>query len=553
MPGFGKKASGKSLPPPTTLPAPKKEESSEEEESDDDDLPSSDDDVAPAKAAVPPAKGKDGKGAAAEGANVPLLSGDMDASDAAAKAEEELKKLAASDPAAAKAMEMAQAIKNDPKAAALAAAEAVKNYKPPTAEELKASAMAAKQEAAEAAEAAKVLFKEMMEDRPPNCFPFEPVSKRMERYINLLVEAVPEGKLPPPVQENLKPGLTKTVQCCAASQGWFGYIFRWLGRIWNMLPHNVVLMLFGVGLCYFGGTFMTSIAAAEAFRTMGGEKALEDIRLVHEQMRPVLEANDKDDAEDLDGDGEADVDQLTPPQLMQRKAILVFSNVKDPQKIQDAVKSIYGALLAVLATLKLEFAATTAMAMGVADMVKKPLFKFVVPALEKVSPPPTHQWIKPAIDSAMRLAAIAIAWYIQQIISAFYSSLRGGKLFAQGFFNIIASRAKKGIILCPGVIGPDFDFDNTILDDVIGWLLATQGFMFQLNSGFALPFPFDIIFLPLTALEWYLRLQISSDAMKGSSARRLADHDLLGCDYGCCLSAGWANATPTCWGQFGNA
>ena len=55
--------------------------------------------------------------------------------------------------------------------------------------------------------------------------------------------------------------------------------------------------------------------------------------------------------------------------------LLVF-NLKSPHKIQVAVKSIYAALLAVLATLKLEFAQTTAIAMGIADMVQKPIVKF---------------------------------------------------------------------------------------------------------------------------------------------------------------------------------
>lgn len=200
-------------------------------------------------------------------------------------------------------------------------------------------------------------------------------------------------------------------------------------------------MLFGLALCYFGGTFTATIAAAEAFRTMGYEKARDDLSALWLQIKPVLEANDEDDLVDDDGDGVADVDQLTPPELLQRKALLVLTNVKEPERIQSAVGSVYAALLAVLATLKLEFAATTAMAMGLADMVKKPLLRLVKPPLETVLPPPAHQWITPTIDSIVRLSAIAIAWYIQQIISAFYSALRGGKLFADGLFNILGARA----------------------------------------------------------------------------------------------------------------
>ena len=185
------------------------------------------------------------------------------------------------------------------------------------------------------------------------------------------------------------------------------------------------------------------------------------------------------------------------------------------------------------------------MAMGVADMVKKPLIKVLEPPLLKALPENTHQWVRPTIDSSFRIAAIIFAWYVQQIISAFYSALRGGKLFAEGLFNIIAEKAKKGLILCPGLVGPDWDPNDSYMDEIIAWILAFQGFMFQINTGFKLQFPFNIIFLPLTILEWYLRFQISSDVMKdGGSGRRLLDeHSMCAEAEACCVAAGWTNVT----------
>ena len=35
------------------------------------------------------------------------------------------------------------------------------------------------------------------------------------------------------------------------------------------------------------------------------------------------------------------------------------------------------------------------------------------------------------------------------------------------------------------------------------------GFFFQFFAGFQLPFPLNVIFLPLTIIEWFLRIQIS--------------------------------------------
>ena len=45
--------------------------------------------------------------------------------------------------------------------------------------------------------------------------------------------------------------------------------------IYKKLPHNAVIMIFGACLCFFGGTYVASIAAIEAFRQLGGQKVYE--------------------------------------------------------------------------------------------------------------------------------------------------------------------------------------------------------------------------------------------------------------------------------------
>ena len=57
-----------------------------------------------------------------------------------------------------------------------------------------------------------------------------------------------------------------------------------------------------------------------------------------------------------------------------------------------------------------------------------------------------------------------------------------------------------------------YDADKTYFDEMIGYGLAAAGFYFQLTSGFALPFPLNLVFLPLSIVEWILRLQISVSA-----------------------------------------
>ena len=54
-----------------------------------------------------------------------------------------------------------------------------------------------------------------------------------------------------------------------------------------------------------------------------------------------------------------------------------------------------------------------------------------------------------------------------------------------------------------------FKPENSYLDETIGYSLAFCGFCFQFFSGFTLPFPMNIIFLPLSLIEFFLRIQIS--------------------------------------------
>ena len=60
------------------------------------------------------------------------------------------------------------------------------------------------------------------------------------------------------------------------------------------------------------------------------------------------------------GDGVADVDQIPAAELAKRKMVVALRSVKEPPRLQSAVAALWGAYLAVLATLRLQFAQTAA-------------------------------------------------------------------------------------------------------------------------------------------------------------------------------------------------
>lgn len=290
----------------------------------------------------------------------------------------------------------------------------------------------------------------------------------------------------------------------------YGYVqlYRHAYAVWCLLPLDMMQMLLGLTLCFFGGTYVALIAAVEAFRTMGGEKLYGDLTYVAVQMQAVYEANVADDELDLNNDGIADVDQITPQELTQRKLRVSMLAVDAPDKLQSAVGALWAASLAVLATLKFEFAQITALALAIAGMLKFPFVRLVAPALTWALGKDLVHWVDPIIDSGLKLLCIMLVWYLAKIRAAFYSGLRGGQMFAIAFFGFCH---KQGWMdrLSDSLATKPFDPDQSYLDEALAFPFAALGIYFQLSLWFSLPFPLDWLLWPATLMERWLEVQIS--------------------------------------------
>ena len=313
----------------------------------------------------------------------------------------------------------------------------------------------------------------------------------------------------------LSPVVTVLVQILLLVAPVYMWLYGQVYRLYKLAPTNVLQMVFGAALCFFGGTFTASIAAIEAFRQMGFKRTLEDLHEVMQVYALVQAASIKDDAVDADADGIADVDQIPPAELAKRKVKLALVTVKEPAKLQMALGSLWAAYLAVLATLKLQFAQTTAIALGIAEMVKFPIVRALGPLLAAGLGKDLQHWGNTIVDTSINFIAILFAWYLQMIISAFYSGLRGGKMLSDGLFALLCEH---GILdKAPGwIIKQPFNPDESCLDEIVMYIFFVAGFVYQLTSGFDIPFPVNIILLPVTVVEWVLRWQVTFGAIPTS-------------------------------------
>jgi len=122
-------------------------------------------------------------------------------------------------------------------------------------------------------------------------------------------------------------------------------------------PHLLLPSFIGFILCFFGGSFLTLIAAVEAFNMCGSDVTIKCVLELYEEFKKAAEANKKDDTVDKDGDGVADVLQISNTELIARKTTL-FLRVIDPVHLQDALTGISTGGMAVLAALKLQVTIT---------------------------------------------------------------------------------------------------------------------------------------------------------------------------------------------------
>jgi len=213
----------------------------------------------------------------------------------------------------------------------------------------------------------------------------------------------------------------------------------------------------------------------------------------------VIEASERDNLKDEDGDNIADVDQMTSAELIEHKVSVALAAV-DPVKLNNAVQQIYTAAIAVVGVLKLEFARTVALGNAIGDVLMVPVNKFVAPLAMKCFPEEYAQWCPVLLNYAVKSIAISIAWTLQRMISAVHSAIRGGLMCSRGLLNYLQS---KDII--------SFNDKESTLDEIVGWSMALLGFYVQMKLGFELPFPINIICLPFSMAESYLVWSIMSD------------------------------------------
>ena len=199
----------------------------------------------------------------------------------------------------------------------------------------------------------------------------------------------------------------------------------------------------------------------------------------------IVEESKKDDEVDADGDGKADVKQIGNREYALRKTRLVMAKM-NPEKVDSAVASIYKVWLAVAAVLKIQFARTINMALGIAEFINKPVDRFLRPTIQIIVPDEYDRWVPVVLSWITKSIAMSVAWYIQTVISAATSAMQGGLQMARALMRM---GRKRGVKFLPAD-------HETYIDEVAAYIFAGLGFYFQFSLHFDVPFPFNWLLWP---------------------------------------------------------
>ena len=120
--------------------------------------------------------------------------------------------------------------------------------------------------------------------------------------------------------------------------------------------------------------------------------------------------------------------------------------------------------------------------------------------LLELTPGEYKKWVSPGVKYACKLFGVSIAWWLQMTISAFHSRVRSRRAALRARVLAYAVRHK---YLSPSAIdekGKVFNFF------IVG--LGCLGFWWQFWNGFSLPFPINILLLPVTFAEYGMRFLV---------------------------------------------
>lgn len=206
----------------------------------------------------------------------------------------------------------------------------------------------------------------------------------------------------------------------------------------------------------------------------------------------------------MDRDGIADVNELNASELAARRLMVLTKSI-DPENVSSAMEGLTIATVAVLATLRVRFAKAITLGTSIGNILEKLFRPYTTKVMQMSLPDDYHKWIPVMNKYGFRYFGVSLSWMLMRVITSVFAAMRGSELFITGVIVYLERHS----YVSDGL----FEEGSPIV--VAAWgLMAGLGIYLQLSSGFRLPFPFNLLLLPLTIAEQVVVFAVGASAQR---------------------------------------
>ena len=270
-------------------------------------------------------------------------------------------------------------------------------------------------------------------------------------------------------------------------------VARAIFGFYRALPKDAIVAQVGLVYCFAGGYYPTLFSSLQAAQQYGWNVMVEALQDLADEAILVIDALEADEKVNASKFG-MNVDEASMLRSLRKKTGLVMATV-DPMKINQAAGALYMTWLGVSSVLEQEYARVITLSLTMARYIERVAQWILAPPAYFLLPDQYDKWVPVIIGWGCKAAAMNLAWRIQRVMTAATSAVTGGLMFARAIARMLS---KRGIRLF-GLIREDDE--STILDEIIGFLVAGLGFYTQFESQWRSGFSFKVPF-PLSLITW---------------------------------------------------
>ncbi|KEG09824.1 hypothetical protein DQ04_04571000 [Trypanosoma grayi] len=302
----------------------------------------------------------------------------------------------------------------------------------------------------------------------------------------------------PKLSSKIRLGNKLSAQCMNALDGAYPVAEQAFGKVTKaasaMERHHMkqlVPLLIGLVVCFFGGCFTMLIAVVEVVHITSWDRIKASMHTLYGNYLTAREASKKDDTLDENKNGIPDVKELQRKELFSRKLGVFFRSI-DPVGVKEALNALLLAFFAIIAALSDKFANALAFGCCLADAIKQ--FLPLESILEEALPVEQKRLAGTLASTVLNFIGMTTAVALQQFTITMHCAVRGARLFVE---NAIAFGKEAGLVEEAFAV-------NSQRGRALIAGLAVMGFLWQASNGFALSFPFNILLFPFTVADWLL-------------------------------------------------